>query len=62
MAIKIIPTFAEIFKGFNITLPMLTQILVGISDFLRHGLLIIILIIGGIVFMFKKYVKTKVGS
>jgi len=61
MAIKIIPTFAEIFKGFNITLPLLTQILVSISEFLRWGILIIIFVIGGIIFMFKKYVKTKAG-
>ena len=61
MAIKIIPTFAEIFKGFNITLPLLTQILVSMSEFLRRGIFIIIFVLGGIIFLFKKYVKTKVG-
>ncbi len=61
MAVKIIPTFAEIFKGFNITLPLLTQILVGISDFLRFNMIVIFLIAGGVVFVFKHYLKTKAG-
>ncbi len=61
MAIKIIPTFAEIFKGFDITLPLLTQILVAISDFLRQSSIILFFVFGGLIFMFKKYVKTKVG-
>jgi len=61
MAVKIVPTFAEIFKGFNITLPVLTQILLKVSDFLRFNMITIILGIAGIIFAFKKYVKTKTG-
>lgn len=61
MAIKIIPTFAEIFKGFDITLPMLTQILVGISGFLRRYFFVLILAVGGIIFTFRKYTATKPG-
>jgi len=61
MAVKIIPTFTEIFKGFDITLPLLTEILVRISDFLRKGMLAIVLVSFGVVFMFKKYIKTKTG-
>ncbi|MFA5093460.1 MAG: type II secretion system F family protein [Candidatus Omnitrophota bacterium] len=61
MAIKIVPTFAEIFKGFNITLPAITQILIKVSDFLRFNTLTLVLIIGGAVFAFKKYVGTKTG-
>lgn len=61
MAIKIIPTFAEIFKGFNVTLPLLTEILLGISYFLRSYFILLILIIGGVIFAFKKYVETKPG-
>ncbi len=61
LSLKIIPTFAEIFKSFNITLPLLTQILVGISTFLRAYLFLIVLAIGGSIFAFKKYVGTKTG-
>jgi type IV pilus assembly protein PilC len=61
LTIKIIPTFAELFKGFNVKLPFLTQILVGISAFIRHYFfLIIILVIVGI-FMLRSYISTKVG-
>jgi len=61
MAIKIIPTFAEIFKGFDITLPLLTQILLGISNFLKNYFILLSLIITGGIFAFKKYVETKPG-
>ncbi|MDD5108857.1 MAG: type II secretion system F family protein [Candidatus Omnitrophica bacterium] len=61
LTIKIVPTFAEIFKNFNMTLPALTQILVGVSTFLRKFLFLIIIVIAGAVFAFKKYIETKLG-
>jgi len=61
MAVKIVPTFAEIFKGFNITLPLLTQILLKVSDFLRFNMIAIFLVSGGLIFTFKNYIKTKTG-
>jgi type IV pilus assembly protein PilC len=62
MSVKIIPTFADIFKGFGITLPLLTRILVAVSDFLRKNLIILILAICGAVFSFRKYIQTKPGK
>jgi type IV pilus assembly protein PilC len=45
-----IPRFKKIFAGFNATLPLITQIIVGISDFMRsYGLFIAIGLIVGIV-------------
>lgn len=61
MAVKIVPTFSEIFKSFNITLPLLTQILLMVSDFLRFNLIAIFLTIGGVVFAIRNYLKTKIG-
>ncbi|MDD5691907.1 MAG: type II secretion system F family protein [Candidatus Omnitrophica bacterium] len=61
MSVKIVPTFAEIFKGFGITLPLLTQILVGISDFLRKNLILLFLGTGGVIFAFRRYIKTRNG-
>ena len=61
MAVKIVPTFAEVFKGFNITLPLLTRILLMVSDFLRFNMIAIFLVIGGAIFAFKKYLNTNVG-
>jgi len=61
MAIKIIPTFAEIFKGFNITLPALTQILIAVSAFLREKSLILIIAIAAGIYLFKQSVKSGPG-
>ncbi|MDD5116472.1 MAG: type II secretion system F family protein [Candidatus Omnitrophica bacterium] len=61
MAIKIVPTFAEIFKGFNIELPLLTKIMLKVSDFLRFNIVPIFLVVGALVFAFKNYVRTKAG-
>lgn len=58
---KIIPTFAELFKGFNIPLPVLTQILIVISDFIRKSALIILGVLIVSVFMIKRYIDTKDG-
>jgi type IV pilus assembly protein PilC len=61
LTIKIIPTFAEIFKGFNITLPLITRILIALSEVLRKFILIGT---GGIIcaiYMVRKYIQTKDG-
>lgn len=62
LTIKIIPTFAELFKGFNISLPFLTQVLLAVSDFIRRYLLLI----GGAIiaagFVLRSYVKTNEGK
>ena len=61
LSIKIVPTFAEIFKNFNITLPLITQVLVGVSTFLRKFFFLLVIIIAGVVLVFKKYIQTKTG-
>lgn len=62
LTIKIVPTFAELFKGFNITLPLITRILVLSSELIRKYLLIAL---GGAVFVFfalRKYTATRQGK
>jgi len=61
LSIKIIPTFAEIFKSFGITLPLLTQVLIGISDFLRKNLIFLFLGTAAAILAFRKYIKTREG-
>jgi type IV pilus assembly protein PilC len=61
LTIKIIPTFADLFKGFNIQLPLLTQILVGISNFIRHYMIVIFILVIVSIFMLRKYITTKPG-
>ncbi|MDD4980855.1 MAG: type II secretion system F family protein [Candidatus Omnitrophica bacterium] len=61
LTLKIIPTFAELFKSFNVTLPTLTRIIISFSNFLQKYFLVIIGIIVVFSFIFKRYIKTKEG-
>jgi type II secretory pathway component PulF len=61
LTVRIIPTFAELFKGFDITLPLLTRMLISTSLFIKKFFLLLIglLVVGAI--LFRKYIKTKEG-
>jgi type IV pilus assembly protein PilC len=61
LTVKIVPTFVELFKGFNIALPLLTRILVAVSVFIRKYILVIIgaIILG--IFALRRYTATKQG-
>jgi type IV pilus assembly protein PilC len=61
LTLKIIPTFAELFKGFNIQLPFLTQILIALSAFIRKTFLIILISIVVGFFLFRRYIATRPG-
>ncbi|MBL7151161.1 MAG: type II secretion system F family protein [Candidatus Omnitrophica bacterium] len=61
LTFKIIPTFAELFKGFGITLPFLTRLLIAGSNFLKSNVLIIIGLVISIFWIIRKYLKTKIG-
>jgi len=61
LTIKIVPTFAEVFKGFDMKLPGPTVMLIATSDFIRRY---IIWLIGGLVagfFLLKNYIAQKEG-
>ncbi len=59
--LKIIPIFTEIFAGFNVELPLLTRIVIAISDIAKKYFLIVIGSGVGLFFIFKKYVSTEAG-
>jgi len=61
LTIKIIPTFAELFKGFNVKLPLLTLVLIQVSYFIRKGILGIIGTIVVLFFILRRYIKTREG-
>jgi len=61
MTIKIIPTFAELFKGFNTELPAITVALIGVSEFLRNYFLLIIISVIAAIYLFRQYIKTQEG-
>ena len=61
LTIKIIPTFAELFKGFNVSLPLFTQVLIAISYFMRkYAFFIFVAVIIGS-FLLRMYLKTREG-
>lgn len=59
--IKVIPIFSEIFKGFNVELPVLTQIVINISTIARKYFFIVIGVTIVIFFVIKKYISTEKG-
>ena len=61
MLIFVIPIFAEMFSSFGGTLPLPTQIVMGISDFLRKYILFLIIAIIVIIVATKSYQKTPQG-
>ena len=61
----VVPQFIQIFKDFdNVEMPMMTQILINISNFMTswQGQLILIGGSFGSSFLFKKFIKTKFGK
>ncbi len=61
VTLKIIPTFAEIFAQFNVELPLLTQILISFSSFVRTKFILVVVLIVSVGYAFKVYVQTKNG-
>jgi type IV pilus assembly protein PilC len=63
MTVFLLPIFSEIFKKLGGELPLLTRIMLEISDILRSWRVIIpIVVIVGIVFAYKTYYATPVGK
>ncbi|WP_221088020.1 type II secretion system F family protein [Deinococcus aquaedulcis] len=57
----IVPQFAGILAQLNAPLPMITRVLMAVSDFLRSSGLIIFAIVAGLVFAYRAYYKTPKG-
>jgi len=61
MLIWVIPVFAQMFSDFGGALPRPTQIVISMSDFLRHNLFLILGVLAGIFVAIRRYYKTKQG-
>jgi type IV pilus assembly protein PilC len=59
--LKIIPIFSEIFRGFNVELPLLTRIVIGFSNIIRHYFFMVAVSATVVVFAIKKYISTEIG-
>lgn len=59
LLIFVIPTFADLYKGFGAQLPGLTRMIIGISNFVKGNILLILaLLIGAIAFLMGWYKTT----
>lgn len=63
MTVFLLPTFAEIFEELDAELPVFTQMMMNISDFLRTPMYIGLLLAAIVLFVigFRTYYKTRVG-
>jgi type IV pilus assembly protein PilC len=62
MLMFIIPTFAKMFTDFGGDLPLPTKIVMGLSNFLRNRWWVLLIIIGGAAFAFKRFQATEAGK
>lgn len=61
LTLKIIPTFAELFKGFGTELPALTKVIVAVSYFLRKYLLVMLIAVAVLWYIIRRYIRTHDG-
>jgi type IV pilus assembly protein PilC len=61
LLVKVVPVFADIFSGFGAKLPAPTLFLIQVSKFMQAGLIYIIPAMGGLVYGWFAYIKTKPG-
>ena len=57
----VIPQFATIFEGLNAKLPVPTQVLIGISNYLAANWWWILSLLGASIFLFKKFIVSPMG-
>ena len=60
--IAIVPKFAEIFQGLNVTLPPATKLLISLSQNTRQSFPLILLLAGGSIIAITQYIKTRSGK
>jgi type IV pilus assembly protein PilC len=61
LLVKVVPVFGEIFQGFGAKLPAPTQALIDLSEFVKHWIILILLAMGGGVYAWLYFIKTKTG-
>lgn len=59
--IFVIPQFAKVYKGFNVALPLPTQLLMGFSDFMVAWWPALLALLFGGIYVFRLYIGTTPG-
>ncbi len=60
--VGIVPTFAQIFEDFNLTLPMLTVVVLRVSSMITNHAVLLILTFVGAIAAFRFYIRTPNGK
>jgi len=61
LLVKVVPVFGDIFSSFGAKLPGPTLFLVGVSNFVKKWFFLIFLGLGGIIYGWMSFIKTKGG-
>jgi type IV pilus assembly protein PilC len=61
LLVKVVPVFGEIFDSFGAKLPAPTQALITVSNFVKTWLIPLLLLMGGAVYGWLYFIKTKPG-
>jgi len=61
MAVVVVPRFSAFYRDLNAELPAITQVILAVSFFLRDNLLWIMLGIIGLVFAWRRWLRTEAG-
>ena len=62
MLIMVVPKISKTFEDLNIELPMTTQLIIGLTDFLIEKWYLVVLIVFVFVFVFWQFIKSKKGK
>lgn len=62
LLVKVVPTFAGIYKSFDSELPVMTMILISTSDILRHNILWVFGLLIISIFLLRRWHKTEHGA
>lgn len=61
LMVKVVPTFTEMFAGYGADLPLITRILIAISEFFQKNILWMVLIAAVLTIAYKIYTNTENG-
>ena len=61
LLVRVIPTFKEVYDGFGAKLPLPTELMIGLSNLVKHYLLVMIILAGAGVWTWLWWIKTKAG-
>lgn len=59
--VKIVPQFMSVFKNMKVALPASTKVLIGMSEFVQHNAVALVVGIGVLAVLVSRFVKTEQG-